>query len=255
MKFNLDRILYIIGVFFSTSYNFLTNFLPMTTKIDEHMHDTNNLRSMYIVFFKQILENQEESSNNIRIMYKVILGIIPSLALMSFIYFNVQMIIYKTKFKKRYQMNILTFNQNFYFYIIFVIAHVTITLIRIKVLTFAHDDQEAETILICSYILRLLISWLIRPIMIIFLLKKNIPDFFDDFDIPISEEVFKIRGQTIFPRQQKFLSYKPFCQDARWGSESKFQNHAVNVNQRIYTDRKRNVHMSSTVVIMPDVSF
>ena len=132
MKFNLDRILYIIGVFFSTSYNFLTNFLPMTTKIDEHMHDTNNLRSMYIVFFKQILENQEESSNNIRIMYKVILGIIPSLALMSFLYFNVQIIKYKTKFKKRYQMNILTFNQNFYFYIIFVIAHVILTLLRIN---------------------------------------------------------------------------------------------------------------------------
>ena len=91
--------------------------------------------------------------------------------------------------------------------------------------------------------------------MIIFLLKKNIPDFFEDFDIPISKEVFKIRGQTIFPRQQKFLSYKPFCQDARWGSESKFQKHAVNVNQRLYKDRKRNVHMSSTVVIMPDVYF
>ena len=214
------------------------------------MQDTQNLRLLFIVFSKQNLENHEESSNNNRIMLSnVILGNIPGFALMIFLYFNVQIIKSKTKFKKRHQINIVSFNHNFFFYIIFVIAHVILTLIRINVLKIARSE-EVETILICSYIVNIFISWFIRPVMIISILKKNIPDFFDDFEIPIREKGFTIRVENIHPRQQKFLSYKPFCQDARWGSESKFQiDQAFDVNQekRSYRDGKSNV--------VPDVYF
>ena len=117
------------------------------------MQDTQNLRLLFIVFSKQNLENHGESSNNNRIMLSnVILGNIPGFALMIFLYFNVQIIKSKTKFKKRHQINIVTFKHNFFFYIIFVIAHVILTLIRINVLKIARSE-EVETILICSYTL------------------------------------------------------------------------------------------------------
>merc|ERR1712062_252121 len=139
-------------------------------------------------------------------MGNVILGNIPGFALMIFLYFNVQIIKSKTKFKKQHQINIVTFNHNFFFYIIFVIAHVILTLIRINVLKIARSE-EVETILICSYIVNIFISWFIRPVMIISILRKNIPDFFDDFEIPIREKGFTTRVENIYPRQQKFLSY------------------------------------------------
>ena len=58
--------------------------------------------------------------------------------------------------------------------------------------------------------------------VIIILLRKNIPDFFEDFEISKDKKAFNVRRKVIIPRQQEFLKYKPFSQNARWGSLKKF---------------------------------
>ena len=151
---------------------------------------------------------------------KMIIGHIPCLALMLILYIEVQKI--KTKFRKKiFQFNILTFNQNFYFYITFISAQYILVLVRVNIFKLG-SGENAEIILIYSYLIKLFIDWFVRPSVILILLRKNVPDFFEDFSDQRKKHFFILKGVTFVPRKQTFMAFRPFCQNARWGSSKKF---------------------------------
>ena len=232
----------------------------MIPKIAEHRNDMFNLRLISILFFKKILEDHPSKRNDLQTMLvKMIMTNLSTVLFMFLLYAGVQFIKLKKKTKKKYQLNIVTFNQNFYFYLTYCFINLLLTLVRLNVLKFA-TGEKAEVILIFSYMIKLFSVWLIRPTIIVMLLKKNIPDFFEDFDSNNLQQAFKsnFSGQTIFPREQKFLEYKPFGQNARWGSESKFQTlNVATVNQcKKMNHRGKSVRFHSPIskiVMMPVV--
>ena len=152
----------------------------------------------------------------------MIVAQVPFIIFIVILFVNVQIIKTKTKFKKKHtQINIITFNQNFVFYIFYYFSNVILICIRIHILNFV-STERAENILLYVYLIFISIDWFIRPMVIIILLRKNIPDFFEDFEISKDKKAFNVRRKVIIPRQQEFLKYKPFSQNARWGSLKKF---------------------------------
>ena len=150
----------------------------------------------------------------------MILFHIPCFALMLILYIYVKKM--KTQFRKKYfQFNILTFNQNFYFYITFMSAQIILILIRVNICKLGYG-KNAEIILVYSYLIKLLIDWFLRPIAILILLRKNFPDFFEDFGGRNQKHSFIMKGVIVVPRQQTFMAFKPFFQNARWGTSEKF---------------------------------
>ena len=202
--------LYFLSVFVSTLYTFLVHFFPLISTV--YNQDTDNLCSFLIGL------DDYNSSNYL----KMIVAQIPFITFIVILYINVQIIKTKSRLKRKYyQMNILTFCQNFYFYIIFYMSNVLLTLIRINILKF-FSVEKAERILVYVYLFYLSIDWFVRPIVIILLLRKNMPDFFDNLELSKDNKTFNVKVKDIIPRQQEFLTYKPFTQNARWGSSKKF---------------------------------
>ena len=202
--------LYFLSIFVSTVYTFLVHFFPLISIVSKH--DTDNLCSLFIGL------SHYTSSNYL----KMIVAQIPFMTFIIILFINVQIIKTKTRFKKKpNRFNIITFNQNFFFYIFFFISNVILIITRINVLTL-FSDKRARHILLYVYLIFLSIDWFIRPIIIIFLLRKDMPDFFEDIQISKEKKIFSVKGKVIIPRQQEFLTYKPFSQNARWGSSKKF---------------------------------
>ena len=202
--------LYFLSIFVSTIYTFLVSFFPIVSTLSKH--DTKNLYSLFWGL------SPYNSSN----YQKMIVAQVPFIAFIVILFVNVQIIKRRTRFKKKHnQFNIITFNQNFFFYIFFYISNVILILIRINILNFV-SIKRAENIILYVYLVFLSIDWFVRPIVIIILLRKNMPDFFEDFEISKDKKVFNVRRKAIIPRQQEFLTYKPFSQNARWGSSKKF---------------------------------
>ena len=202
--------LYFLSAFFSTLYTFLVHFFPLISIASSH--DTENLCTFFIGL------DDYNSSHYL----KMIVAQIPYMLFVVILYINVQIIKTRTRIKrKHYKFNIITFNQNFYFYILFYMSNVFLILIRINILKF-FSVEKAEKILVCVYLFYLSIDWFVRPIVIIILLRKDMPDFFDDLEISEDNPTFIVKEKNIIPRQQEFLTYKPFSQNARWGSSKKF---------------------------------
>ena len=150
----------------------------------------------------------------------MIVGHIPCVALMLVLYIDIQKM--KTQFRKKFfQINILTFNQNFYFYITSMSAQTILILIRVNIWKLGYG-KNAEIILVYSYLIELFIDWFLRPIAILILLRKNFPDFFEDFGGQNQTHSFIMIGVIVVPRQQTFMAFRPFSQNARWGSSKKF---------------------------------
>ena len=202
--------LYFLCVFVSTLYTFLVHFFPLVSTI--YNQDTDNLCSFFIGL------DDYNSSNYL----KMIVAQIPFMTFIVILYINIQIFKTKSRIKrKHYQFNIITFCQNFYFYILFYMSNVFFILIRINISKF-FSVEKAELILVYVYLFYLSIDWFVRPIVIILLLRKDMPDFFDDLEISKDNTTFTVNVKNIFPREQEFLTYKPFTQNARWGSSKKF---------------------------------
>ena len=203
--------LYFLSIFVSTLYTFLVHFFPLISTVSKH--DTDNLCSLFIG-----LSSNYTSSNYL----KMIVAQIPFITFIVILFINVQIIKTKTRLKKKYnRFNIVTFNQNFFFYIFYFISHVILIITRIHILK-SFSVERARKILLYVYLIFISIDWFMRPTIIIFLLRKDMPDFFEDVQISKEKKIFSLKGKVIIPRQQEFLTYKPFSQNARWGSSKKF---------------------------------
>ena len=213
-------------------------FFPLISKVKED--DTNALFKLFIGF------EDYNSDNN----FKMIVGQIPSFTIMLILFIYVQTI--KTRFSKKcLQINIVTFNQNFYFYIIFIIAHNIVILIRVNILKLG-SGENAKILLVYVYLAYLCVDWFLRPIVILILLRNNMSDFFEDFDCQNHTEKhsFILKGLTVAPRQQKFLAIRPFCQNARWGSSKKFQSSTAHGSQNNNFSRRNQKHFSNQMSVI-----
>ena len=144
----------------------------------------------------------------------MIVGQIPCFTIMPILFIYVQTI--KKRFSKKcLQINIVTFNQNFYFYINFIIAHNILILLRVNILKLG-SGENAKILLVYLYLAYLCVDCFIRPILILILLGKNMSEFFEDFDCQNHKQKhsFILKGVTVAPRQQKLLADIPFCQNA-----------------------------------------
>ena len=224
MKQNHISPLYCLNVIFCTLVTFCVHFFPLISKAKED--DIKDLFDLFIGF------SNYNSVNH----FKMLVGQIPWSLIMLIVYIDVQMIMKRFR-KNQFQLNIVTFNQNFYFYFSFLLIQSTLFLIRVNILKF-NSGENAKIILVYSYLLRLCIDWIIRPIVILILLRNNFSEFFEDFDSQNKNQSFLMKGTIVAPRQQKFLALRPFCQNARWGSSNKFRsftdhgNHIKSINQR-----------------------
>ena len=237
IKQNLTLPLYCLSVIFLTSIIFCTHFFPLISKAKEE-----NITDLFHLFIGFADYNSDNH-------FKMILGLIPCLTIMltSFIYIQ----IIKTRFRKKYlQINIVTFNQNFYFYIIFILAQLTLILIRVNILKFDYG-KNAKILLVYVYLAKLCVDWFIRPSVILILLRKNMSDFFEDFDsMNQKNHSFILKGVTVAPRQQKFLSFMPFCQNARWGSSKKFLSFTDHGSQNNNFSRRNQKHFSNEISVI-----
>ena len=209
MKQNLILPLYCLNIIFYTLTIFCTHFFPLISKAKED--NITDLFNLFIGF------SNYNSDNHL----KMLVHQIPSVTIMLISYVDVQIIM--TRFgRKHCQFNIVTFKQNFYFYISFILTHSILILIRVNILKLG-SRENSEIFLVYGFLIKLCIDWFLRPVVILILLRKNMSDFFEDFDNPNLNQSFIMKGANTFePRQQKFLALRPFCQNARWGSSKKF---------------------------------
>ena len=235
---NLTFPLYCLSVIYLTTSIFCMYFFPLISKVKED--DTNALFKLFIGF------EDYNSDNN----FKMIVGQIPSFTIMLILFIYVQTI--KTRFSKKcLQINIVTFNQNFYFYIIFIIAHNIVILIRVNILKLG-SGENAKILLVYVYLAYLCVDWFLRPIVILILLRNNMSDFFEDFDCQNHTEKhsFILKGLTVAPRQQKFLAIRPFSQNARWGSSKKFLSTTAHGSQNNSFSRRNQKHFSNQMSVI-----
>ena len=201
--------LYYLSVIVSTLTIFCVHFFPLVSHVKKDDKPS--------VLFHVFIGFADNNSDN---YLKMVVGQIPYLAVMLILYIDVQNI--KKKFRKKFfQYNILTFNQNFYFYIFYISALIISFLIRINIRKLG-SGENAELILVYSYLIVLFIDWFLRPIAILILLRKNFPDFLEDFGGQNQTHSFIMKGVIVVPRQQTFMAFRPFRQNARWGSSKKF---------------------------------
>ena len=180
----------------------------------------------------------------------MIVGQIPCFTIMPILFIYVQTI--KKRFSKKcLQINIVTFNQNFYFYINFIIAHCIVILIRVNILKLG-SGENAKILLVYVYLAYLCVDWFIRPIVILILLRKNMSDFFEDIDCQNHKQKhsFILKGVTVAPRQQTLLAFIPFSQNARWGSSKKFLSFNDHDSQNNNCSRRNQKHFSNQMPVI-----
>ena len=202
--------LYSLSVIFNTIFIFIFHFFSLISEVD-----SNDAKHVYFLFVGYDNYNSEK-------YFKMLLSQIPIMVFILTLYVDIQVFKAKNKIRKNnFQINIVTFNQNSYFYILFLFSNIILILIRINVSKF-NSCEKATPILVFSYLIYIFIDWLIRPIIILIILRKKNTDFFEDSDMHNGKQLFYMKGLSIIPRQQKFMDLKPFCQNARWGSSKKF---------------------------------
>ena len=124
---------------------------------------------------------------------------------------------------RRYQSNILTFNSNFFFFSLFEIFEI---LKSFAMFIKSHYLSSHATVILHVYyqLFRVFVFGFIRPIIILILLKRNMPEFFTEENQELLNENkrFYILGNASpAPRRQFFSRYQPFSQNARWGWQSR----------------------------------
>ena len=131
--------------------------------------------------------------------------------------------------KIKVQRNIITFHSNFYFFMFFMFISLPVYIL--KSLPQSSTSRLIIQILISFHIIKLFVVCFLRPLVIIYLLKRNRPNFFTDKPEENQNESFFITGQSFHPRPEIFCSLKPFCQNARWGWGMKRPNIAEKISK------------------------
>ena len=164
-------------------------------------------------------------------------------------FFSVRYITFQKKYLRtsKYQSNIITFNGNLFFFFLFEIIEIIY-----KVLTLSFNQSTITRVSHVYYqMTKIVVFGFLRPIIILTLLKRNMPEFFTDE----SQELLNNKNHFYFignaipaPRQQRFSQYKPFSQNARWGWQKR---RFIQVNQEISSDHSFRVERKPK--LMPNV--
>ena len=180
--------LYVITVFSFTMFSFLVTLLPSIRDYQGAIYTPENITSFSdIIFFRNlsIVNYTETYKIDLEHYVQVIPGAYLAVTFLSLIcmcifFASVKYIkVRKPNLKRQYQRNIVTFNQNFFFYVCFFNISVSLTLVKIFV-PHLTSSENTKIILIFLYVLRLTFICSFRPIIIILLLKRRMPHFFEN---------------------------------------------------------------------------
>ena len=165
----------------------------------------------------------------------------------------------KSEFRKRkIQRNILTFHTNTKFFMFFL--WISMPVLILKSLSFEQPSTSRliRKLLISLHLIKLLVVCFLRPLIIIHLLKRNMPSFFTDQPEEPRIKSFFITGQNFYPRPENFSPLKPFCQNARWGWMYKRTNNMAEIESKHEKENVLNLschifHVTSSSNSMPDI--
>ena len=168
----------------------------------------------YFDFQEESLIDIIVNTKNMKINSVGLAHFLLTLVFVSIQFYGVRYIMLEKKYliTRKYQSNIVTFNSSFFFFSLFEIFEVMKSLtMYIK----SHYLLSHPTVLFHVYyqLLRLFVFGFIRPIIIIILLKRNMPEFFTEESQELQNENkrFNILGNASpTPRQQTFSRYQPF---------------------------------------------
>ena len=133
------------------------------------------------------------------------------------------------QYKKRYgrlqvpniQRNILTFEQSCLSCILFSITNWIINILRINSNNQWFSVYRTRQIASLIFIEEIFAFNVFIPLLVINHLKSVMPQLFNDENEKCVEFYYNLT--SIMPREQKFIQYKPFKCNARYGSELKFE--------------------------------
>ena len=196
----LFSILYATCVAFTTIYTFL---ISLFKKISDYVY--HNLQKAYLI---DVIVKKNIYIINFIALTHFLLTVV--LGLMQF--YSVRYIMHERKYlrTKKYQYNIITFHDNFFFFFLFEIFEITS---KVFIVSQNQITTPTHNVFVYYQLFRVLVFGFIRPIIILLLLKRNMPEFFTDCSQELRNENnrFYIIGNVIpAPRQQSFSQYKPF---------------------------------------------
>ena len=155
------------------------------------------------------------------------------LAIFVLMFFGVNFVKKKKKYvTPKIQYNVMTFNQSFISFASFILCDWIQKILYENLEKHNIYENNLKDILSILIIIRLIFFHSLVPFMILNILDNVMPSINDINDC----KVFYISGLDFTPRQQVFLSLKPFGQNARWGSKTKF----IKVNDLLLNEDKRN---------------
>ena len=163
----------------------------------------------------------------------------------SIFFCNVHYLKQKRKIRKYFQRNVVTFHVNFYF--LFSFSFLTFTSSLMRNITF---EEKTNWIVLVNF-MKVICADLLRPMFIIYLLRKNMPDFFEDREEKLQRNNnFLISGHYFEPRKQIMSPYQPFRENARWGwQKGKVMTVAENASESNLMQKRFQIPLNS----MPDV--
>ena len=165
----------------------------------------------------------------------------------------------KGEFRKRkVQRNIITFHTNIKFFMFFL--WISLPVFILKSLSFQHPSTSIliRNCLISLHLTKLFVVCFLRPLVIIYLLKRNMPSFFMDRAEEPQFQSFFITGQSFCPRQEKFCPLKPFSENARWGWRDKRTRNKAEIESKHENKNTQNLNRNQHQIpcssnSMPDI--
>ena len=129
----------------------------------------------------------------------------------------------------RVQYNILTFDQSFYSYVLYLIVDCTLLYLK----------KHTQFNVFFLYICKLIFFHCIIPLFILLNLKNSMPLLFSENNRKKELRSFYMTKLYPIPRSENFLPLKKFDSNARWGSEKKFQNLNQNLFHSFFSHAKK----------------
>ena len=195
--------------------------------------------SFYITsVIKTIKSSVKPLTENIvhdKLRVKTGIGVIHLLAFL-LMFLNVQFIKKKRPTVSKIQVNIVTYNQSFYLYIVLFLSEWLLKNLR--------ENKSDKALFL--FISKTIFFHFIVPCMILCHLKLCMPLFFAKNKTKRLD--FYISGLSITPRQQVFLlPSKQFVSNARWGSVTKFRMINANISPDHNTGKGKFKNLLPTV--------
>ena len=245
--------LYIILAASLFNFNFLILFTRISTSIGE---DPFGEKEAFLLAERHLLQRTDEEQIITPEMGQYfITNILLFMVLSNVHYLKKQ----KGEFRKRkVQRNIITFHTNINFFMFFL--WISFPVIILKSLSFQNPSTSRliRYCLISLHLTKLFVVCFLRPLVIIYLLKRNMPSFFMDHAEEPQFQSFFITGQSFHPRPENFCPLKSFSQNARWGWRDNRTRNKAEIESKHENENTQNLscnhfHIPSSSNSMPDI--